>query len=43
MTIFEEVKEIVDVPTNFRHYGTKVRRSNTNKIYTNPQKRRIGV
>lgn len=43
MTIYKEVKELVDVPTAFRHYGIEVRRSNTNKIYINPQKRRIGV
>lgn len=28
MAIFEEVKEIVDVPTAARHYGIEVRRSN---------------
>lgn len=28
MTIFEEVKELVDVPTAARHYGVEVNRSN---------------
>lgn len=28
MTIFEEVKELVDVPTAARHYGIEVRRDN---------------
>lgn len=28
MTIFEQIKELVDVPTAARHYGTEVNKSN---------------